>query len=374
MADGFRPPPYPYERLGALAALAASAPGGLVDCSVGTPCDPVPQAARDAGAAALQASSGYPPSIGSAELRDAAAGWLNRRFGTPATADDVAVCVGTKELVASLPHHLRLRDPSRDTVLYPAVSYPTYEMGAVLAGCRPVAVPLDGEWHLDLGAISDEDADRALLLWVNEPGNPTASVAPEGWFADVARFGAEHGVVVASDECYVEFAPRPDTITCARTQGVLAVHSVSKRSNLAGARVGFYTGDPELVGYLREVRKHAGLMVPTALQAAAAAALRDDGHVDRQRAEYEYRRALVLDALGPAGFEHTGGPMAFYLWLRAADRADGWVVAERLARTGLLVAPGDLYGAAGSDHVRLALVQPTDRLELAAQRITKEYS
>ena len=368
---GFVPPPYPYDRLDALKRLADSLSGGVVDCSIGTPCDPVPEVARRAATDALAASNGYPPSAGSLALRDAAAGWIRRRFGVAVEGAHVGACVGTKELVASLPHLLHLRNPARDTVLYPSIAYPSYEMGAVLAGCRAVPVPLDAQWHLDIGAISDADAERALVLWVNEPGNPSASTADDAYFARVAAWARDRGVIVASDECYAEFAPAPATILSCGLEGVLAMHSVSKRSNLAGMRVGFYAGDPDLVTYLVETRKHAGLMAPTMVQAAAAAALGDDEHVDVQRRRYSERRALVGDALAAHGLVHDGGDAVFYLWLRADDGVDdGWEIAARLAHeAGLLVSPGDLYGALGADHVRLALVQPHERLELALGRL-----
>jgi succinyldiaminopimelate transaminase len=370
---GFVPPPYPYERLDALKRLADSLPGGVVDCSIGTPCDPVPEVAQKAAAAAIAVSNGYPQSAGSPALRDAAAAWINRRFGVQVVGAHVGACVGTKELVASLPHVLRLRDPRRDTVLYPSIAYPSYEMGAVLAGCRSVPVPLDAQWHLDIDAISDADAERALVLWINEPGNPSASTADDPYFARVAGWARERGVIVASDECYAEFAPRPATILSSGLDGVLAMHSVSKRSNLAGMRVGFYAGDPDLVSYLVETRKHAGLMAPTMVQAAAAAALGDDAHVDEQRARYVDRKQLLTGALVEHGLVHDGGDAAFYLWLRATDGADdGWEIAARLAHgAGLLVSPGDLYGALGADHVRLALVQPNERLELALGRLVE---
>ncbi len=370
---GFVPPPYPYDRLDALRAGADEHPGGVVDCSIGTPCDPVPEVVVAAAAAALPASMGYPPSAGSIALRNAAAGWIERRFALSLDPDQVGVCVGTKEFVTALPHLLRLRDPGRDTVLYPAVAYPSYEMGATLAGCRAVPVPVDAEWHLDLSAISEADADRALVLWVNEPGNPTSSVAGSEWFAAVARWAAAHGVIVASDECYVEYARGAATILAGGTTGVLALHSLSKRSNAAGTRVGFYAGDADLVHYLVETRKHVGLMVPTAMQAAAVAALGDDAHVDVQRARYAERRALMIEALSRHGLVHDGGEMTFYLWLRdATGSADGWEIARRLATGGgLLVSPGDFYGAAGAAHVRLALVQPTDALQRCLDRLDR---
>ena len=199
--------------------------------------------------------------MGSAEYRDAALAWISRRFGVDTTDVAVAACVGTKELVSGLPHWLRLRTPLRDTVLCPLLAYPTYEMGAILASCRAVAVPMRTDGTMDLSAVKAEDAARALCLWVNSPGNPAGQL--EDLMA-AASWGREHDVPVFSDECYVEFTwsgPRR-TILETGSQGVVAVHSLSKRSNLAGLRAGFYAGDPELVGYLSRLRQHAGFMVP----------------------------------------------------------------------------------------------------------------
>ena len=375
-AVGFVPPPYPYDRLARSNGWPTRCRAGVVDCSIGTPCDPVPEVAaagRRGALAELDGLSGFGRKCGAARR---GGGWIGRRFGVAVEAAHVGACVGTKELVASLPHLLRLRNPQRDTVLYPAVAYPTYEMGAILAGCRAVPVALDSQWHLDLASVAPEDAERALVLWVNEPGNPTSSVATRDQLIATAAWARERGIVVASDECYAEFAPEPATILSGGLDGVLAMHSLSKRSNLAGMRVGFYAGDAELVAYLVETRKHAGLMAPIPMQAAAVAALGDDDHVDVQRARYAERRAFALDALAPLGLVHDGGPCSFYLWLRHDDGADdGWEIAAQLAQTaGLLVAPGDLYGKVGADHVRVALVQPRERFELAFDRLARATS
>ncbi len=287
MVAGFVPPPYPYERLDGLLKIAGDLPGGAIDLSIGTPIDPAPPAVVDA-LSASGSERGYPPSIGTPELRRAIVDWMSRRFDVSVDAADVAVCVGTKEFVGTLAQWLRLRSPDRDTILYPAVAYPTYEMGAILAGCRPVAVPLTERGRLDLAAIDAADAARALALWVNSPGNPTGACDDLG---AVAAWGRTHEVPVFSDECYVEFTwnERGRTILEHGLDGVVAVHSLSKRSNLAGARLGFYAGDPELVRYLREVRKHVGMMVPGPVQAAGVVALDDDDHVERQRAVYRRR-------------------------------------------------------------------------------------
>jgi succinyldiaminopimelate transaminase len=373
---GFVPPPYPHDRLDALRRLADAVPGGVVDTSIGNPVDPIPEIALAALRQAAPSSTSYPPSIGTLELREAAAGWIERRFGLHLDpARELIATVGTKELVASLPHFLHLRDPSRDTVLYPAISYPTYEMGAQLAGLRAVAVPLDDEWQLDLTRVRAADAERSLLLWTNDPANPTAAVAGGARVDAQVAWARERGIIVAADECYAEFTGEPmppATALQGGLDGVLACHSLSKRSNMAGLRIGFVAGAPDLIEYLGAVRKHAGLMVPTPIQAAGAAALADDEHVFEQRDRYEQRRKLMLDGLSAQGLVHDGGPALFYLWLRAAESTDdGWEVAARLAEAGTLVAPGSLYGPAGADHVRLALTQPTDRLELILERLAE---
>jgi succinyldiaminopimelate transaminase len=366
-AAGFVPPPYPYDRLEDLRAEAVARHGRCIDLSVGTPFDPPPRSVLDA-LAGSGSERGYPPSFGSADLRSAVHEWFGRRLGLDVPVDAIAACIGTKELVAGLPHWLRLRDPARDTVLYPAVSYPTYAMGAQLAGCRAVEVPLDREWSIDLSAIAPADAERALCLWVNTPGNPAGGLDD---LAAAAAWGRAHGVPVLSDECYIEFTwdGAPRTILTHGVDGVLAVHSLSKRSNLAGVRVGFYAGDPELVSYLRDIRKHAGFMVPGPCQAAGIAALADDDHVDEQRARYVERLEAGRRLLAAAGIEAPTPRGGFYLWAPAPE-GDAWGAATDLARrAGVLVSPGEFYGPAGASHVRVALVRPVDDLDEAAARL-----
>ena len=374
--SGFVPPPYPHDRLGGLRATAATVPGGIVDCSVGTPVDPLPELVRRALDDAMGTARGYPPTIGTPEYRGGAADWLTRRFGVTVDPTAVLACVGTKELVASLPRHLSLRDPSRDTVLYPGVSYPTYAMGATLAGLRAVPVPVDEHWQPDWSRVDPADADRALLVWLNDPANPTGAAATPDALDRSVTWAHAHGAIVASDECYAEFTfddhgqpAKPVTALTSDADRVLAVHSLSKRSNMAGLRVGFVAGDADLVHYLGEVRKHAGLMVPGPIQAAATAALGDDTHVDQQRTRYAARRAQVLPALEQRGIHHVGGPSTFYLWLAAPQVGDGWALAAELARLGILVAPGDLYGPAGSGDARLALTLTDAQCDLVVERL-----
>jgi succinyldiaminopimelate transaminase len=366
-AAGFVPPPYPYDRLGALHERAGRHDGGAVDCSIGTPCDP--PAAEVVGALASSGTErGYPTSGGSDAYRGAACEMLARRFKVDVATSALAACVGTKELVASLASHLSLRDPSRDTVLFPAIAYPTYAVSAQLAGLRAVAVPVD-DGRLALERLDDETVRRALVLWVNSPSNPTGRLDD---LAQAAAFGRRHGVVVCSDECYADYTwlGAPTTVLAHGHDGVLAVHSLSKRSNLAGVRAGFYAGDPALVAYLALVRRHAGLIVAGPVQAAAAVAWSDDAHVDVQRERYAHRLALVRAALLGAGLTVAAPEGSFYLWASKAGIADGWQLAAELAeRAGLVVSPGDLYGDASPAHVRIAMVQPDERLELACERL-----
>lgn len=372
----FELPPYPYDRLDPLKAVASAHEGGIVDLSIGTPFDPPPPAVIEA-LASSSAERGYPPSIGTPAFREAAAGWLERRLGVSVDAGtELAACIGTKEFVASTPRYLKLRRPERDTVLYPAVSYPSYAMGADLAGCRAVAVPVDEQWRLDLSAIDPDDVARALCLWANAPGNPAGGLDDLG---EIAAWGRANDVTILSDECYVEFTwagevpagrTQPGrTILEHGTQGVLAVHSLSKRSNLAGVRAGFYAGDAELVHWLREIRKHAGNMVPGPVQAAAVVAFGDDHHVDAQREIYWRRLNVMADVLRSCGWDVDLPGGGFYLWVRAAD-GDAWAMVDHLAtKGGALVSPGEFYGEAGASHVRVAVVQPDDRLRLVAERL-----
>ena len=254
------------------------------------------------------------------------------------------------------------------------MSYPSYAMGAALAGCRAVAVPAAPgcAGGLDLSAIAASDAERALVLWSNSPSNPTGGLGDLG---AEAAWGRAHGVPVFSDECYAEFTwdGPPRSILQEGPEGVVAVHSLSKRSNLAGVRVGFSAGDPGLIGFLRGVRQHAGLMVPGPAQAAGAVALADDDHVQVQRERYRERLVFLADV-----FTRMGCPVAlpqggFYLWVPVPGERwpDAWSMAEELARTvGLLVSPGDLYGPGGAGFVRVAVVQPMERLALVAERLT----
>lgn len=354
-------PDFPWDRLEPYKARAAAHPGGIVDLSVGTPVDPVPAVVREALAAASD-SPGYPQTYGTPELRAAAAGWLLRRHGVRVDPAAVLPTIGSKELVAWLPTLLGVRPGER--VVFPELAYPTYDVGARLAGAEPYAT--DG--LLTLGP------ERVPLVWVNSPSNPTGRVLPAEHLRKVVSWARERGAIVASDECYIELGweERPISIlhpdVCGGShEGLLAVHSLSKRSNLAGYRAGFVAGDPELVRRLLEVRKHAGMIMPAPVQAAMTAALGDDAHAEEQRARYAARRAALRPVLERAGWRVEHSEAGLYLW--ATNGQDCWEQVRILAENGILVAPGDFYGAAGRGHIRIAVTATDERIDAAVSRL-----
>jgi succinyldiaminopimelate transaminase len=355
-------PGFPWDSLAAAAELACAHLGGIVDLSVGSPVAPVPEVVQ----AALRSagnSPGYPPTAGTVELREAAAGWLARRHGVSVDPDAVLPVIGTKEFIASLPALLRCGQG--DVVAYPELAYPTYDVGARLAGATPIAA--DG-----LVALGPR---RVALAWLNSPSNPTGRILPPEHLRKVVGWARNRGTVVASDECYIELGWEAEPLSVLHPdvcdgshQGLLAVHSLSKRSNMAGYRAGFVTGDPALIAQLREVRKHAGMMVPGPVQAAMTAALRDDAHADEQRARYQARRKALWPALTIAGWTVEESAAGLYLWATHPE-LDGRASVRRLAERGILVAPGDFYGPRGVRHIRVALTATDERIAAAVGRL-----
>ncbi|GAA1314140.1 succinyldiaminopimelate transaminase [Saccharothrix xinjiangensis] len=357
-----RLPDFPWDSLADHAAAARAHPGGVVDLSIGTPVDPVPDVVRRAlGSVADQ--PGYPTTHGTTALREAAVGALARRHGVDGL-DPAAVLptIGSKELVAWLPTLLGL-GPG-DVVAIPALAYPTYEVGAKLAGATPVR-------------LADGEAPPAgtRLVWLNSPSNPTGRVRSAASLARSVAEAREVGAVVASDECYLTLPWTAEPVSVLRPEvsggspeGVLAVHSLSKSSCLAGYRAGFVTGDPALVKALLEVRKHAGMIVPRPVQEAMTAALTDDAHVAAQRERYRARRDVLLPALTGAGFTVDHSEAGLYLWSTRGE--DAWDTVAWLAERGILAAPGTFYGPTGDRHVRIALTATDERVAAAADRLT----
>ncbi|MDO5535736.1 MAG: succinyldiaminopimelate transaminase [Propionibacteriaceae bacterium] len=358
-----RLPDFPWDTIAGARERARAHPDGICDLSVGTPVDPVPTLALESLGAAASAWAGYPTVWGTPALRTAIRDYLVRRWHTVALADaNVLPVVGTKELVAHLPLQLGLG--AGDTVVIPTTAYPTYEVGARIAGATVLATDDPDE----------AAAARPALIWINSPANPHGAIlgpdALRAW-VDAARSA---GAVLASDECYGEFAwdAEPFSVlhpdVCGGTpEGLIAAHSLSKRSNVAGYRAGFLAGCSGLLGELLEVRKHSGLMVPGPVQDVMVALLGDQDHVEEQRARYRARRELLKPALEAAGFRIDHSEGSLYLWATRGEACRATV--DWLAERGILAGPGDFYGAAGAQHVRIALTATDERIAAAASRL-----
>ncbi|THA37401.1 succinyldiaminopimelate transaminase [Streptomyces sp. A1547] len=357
-----RLPAFPWDKLEPYKKTAAAHPDGIVDLSVGTPVDPVPQLIQDALVAAAD-SPGYPTVWGTVALRDAVTGWLQGRLGASAAGHrNVLPVVGSKELVAWLPTQLGLG--AGDKVAYPRLAYPTYEVGARLCGAE--AVVYDDPADLDPAGVK--------LLWLNSPSNPTGKVIPKEDLIRIVAWAREHGILLFSDECYLELGWEAEPVSvlhddvCGGSyEGIVAVHSLSKRSNLAGYRAAFIAGDADVLGELLEIRKHGGMMTPAPVQAATVVALGDDAHVEEQRVRYAARREALRAALVAHGFRVEHSEASLYLWVTRDEPC--WETVAHLAELGILVAPGDFYGEAGAQFVRVAFTATDERVEAAVKRL-----
>ncbi|MFC3960657.1 succinyldiaminopimelate transaminase [Nocardia jiangsuensis] len=356
-------PDFPWDTIAEARARAAAHPGGIVDLSVGTPVDPVDPLIRDA-LASVSEVPGYPTTHGTPELRAAAVEALKRRYGiTGLSPAAVLPVIGTKELIAGLPRLLGLG--AGDLMVIPEIAYPTYEVGGLLAGCE----------ILRADSLTQIGPRNPALIFINSPSNPTGKVLGVDHLRKVVSFARERGAIVTSDECYLGLtwegrAPsllNPEVCDGDFT-GLLAVHSLSKTSNLASYRAGFVAGDPELVAELLEVRKHSGMIVPFPIQAAMTAALGDDAHESRQRERYRTRREVLRKALEGAGFRIDDSEAGLYLWATRGEPSR--TTLNWLANLGILAAPGHFYGPAGAKHVRVALTAADERIAAAATRLT----
>ncbi|MEU4286630.1 succinyldiaminopimelate transaminase [Kribbella sp. NPDC026596] len=360
-----RLPDFPWDKLASYKQKAAEHPDGIVDLSIGSPVDPVPDLVQKALADAADAPA-YPTTIGTASARQAAVDWMARRLDVTGVDPQTGVLpvIGTKELIMLLPTLLGIG--AGDTVLIPDLAYPTYEAGAALA--RATSVPVADVATYD-GPVR--------VAYLNSPRNPSGEITSADDLRRAVEWARANDVLLVSDECYAEFGwdAQPVSVLHPEVCGgsfdnLLAVHSLSKRSNLAGYRGGFVAGDTSVVAELLAVRKHAGLMVPSPIQAAMAVAFADDAHVEEQRARYLRRRAVLRDALTDAGWEITLSNGGLYLWA-SHPSYDAYGSVGALADLGILVAPGAFYGAAGERHVRVALTGTDERIDAAVKRLQK---
>jgi succinyldiaminopimelate transaminase len=293
---------------------------------------------------------------GTPELRAAISNWAKTKL--KATGDfDVLPLIGSKELVAWLPTLLQSK-----SVNFPEIAYPTYRVGAILAGATEAAV-----------AISPENWPPADLTWVNSPANPTGRVHGDQEYLSAINWARANKSILVSDECYLEFGDtaEPTSIlqfTDGDNRNILAVHSLSKRSSMAGYRGAFLIGDKDLIARIREVRKHAGMMVPLPIQRAMTIALSDETHVAEQRARYNARRAKLAPALISAGFKIEFSNAGLYIWCTRNE--SDWDSVSWLANLGILATPGNFYGELGKSHIRIAMTASDLQIADAAARIT----
>ncbi|MFD8880023.1 succinyldiaminopimelate transaminase [Corynebacterium xerosis] len=400
-----RLPAFPWDSLAGAKARAAAHPDGMIDLSIGTPVDDVFESAR-AGLAATSAVPGYPQTAGTPELRAAIAGAMERRHGVAGLSAERGVLpvVGTKESIAWLPFLLGVGEGH--TVVIPELSYPTYEVGARMAGARVVRAD----------SLTQLGPSRPTLMYVNSPGNPSGRVLGVDHLRKVVSWARERGVIVVSDECYLglDWELEAPSILDPRVcdgdfTGLLAMHSLSKAANLASYRAGWLCGDESLVQDLLALRRHAGLMVPGPIQSAMVASLDDDHSVEVQRGRYGRRRAVLRAAVEGAGFRVDDSDGGLYLWvtrdvgdgraasdqpttdqLTTADQPTGGSTAadqptagqptagsaetcrdlvDWFADRGILVAPGEFYGPKGVRHVRIGLTASDEAIEVAAGRL-----
>lgn len=347
-------PDFPWDALAPYGDTARSHPKGIIDLSQGTPVDPTPefiqQVLRDSAN-----SPSYPVTAGTPELRAAIKKWAIDRLG--ATGEfDVLPLIGSKELVAWLPTFLE-----SSTVLIPEIAYPTYHVGALLGGAQSIPVGIDAQrWP------------AADLAWLNSPSNPTGRVHSVEEIKACIDWSRAHKSVLISDECYLEFDQSAHSYSVLSQTGgdntnILAVHSLSKRSSMAGYRAAFMLGDSALIAKIREIRKHGGMMIPLPVQKAMTVALSDDTHVAEQRARYNARKDALRPALEAAGFTVEFSNSGLYLWCTRNE--DAWTSVAWLADRGILATPGTFYGALGSKHIRIAMTATDAQIADAAARI-----
>jgi len=355
-------PDFPWDKLRPYREKAARHPDGVVDLAIGTPVDPVP-ASVQAALSSVAEIPGYPYTYGTAELRAAVVGALARRHGITGV-DPAAVLptIGSKELVAWLPRLLGVG--GGDLVVIPELAYPTYEVGAVLAGATVLRAD-------SLFAIGPQ---RPALVWLNSPANPTGRVLGVEHLRKVVEWARERGTIVVSDECYLALGWETEPLSilhpdvCGGShEGLLAVHSLSKSANMASYRAGFVVGDVELIRALHEVRRHAGMIVPRPVQEAMRVALNDDDALRAQRERYAKRREVLRSALLGNGFSIDHSEAGLYLWATRGE--DAWQTVDWLAERGIVVAPGTFYGPRGEQHVRMSLTVTDEGAQVAAARL-----
>ena len=368
---------YPFVRLDEARKRVEAQGIDVIDLGMGDPREPTDERIQQALVEALPLTGGYPRATGLPELREAIAGWIERRFGTSLDPDrQIVPTLGAKEAIFSFAQLVVDEEAGKDTVVVTEPGYPVPERGAHFARARVLALPLreDAGFLPDLEALDAETWRRVALVWVNYPNNPTCATAPRSFYERLSELAAEHDLVVASDEAYTELwfdEPPPSALELTDLTGVATFHSLSKRSSMTGYRSGFVAGDPELCDALRAFRPTVGTAPQEFVQRASVVAWSDEEHVGRNRSLYARKRSLLLAALERAGLRVVGSTATMYLWVAVPDGETSEGFAERLLEGGILVTPGSYLGPSGEGYVRFALVPAEERCAEAAERLER---
>ena len=369
---------YPYTELGDARAAREAKGLPVIDFGIGVPREPTPAFIREALTATVleEEYSSYPLASGLPELRDAIANWAQRRYGARLDPSiEVLPTLGSKEAIYHLAGLLLWAGGARDLVAVTTPGYPVAGRSTQLAGGQVIDLPLDKQsgWLPDIDAIPDEAWRRLAVIWINSPNNPTGASAPLAFYEDLAERCRRHGVVLASDEAYSEIYLGDDkpasVLELADPTHILAFNSLSKRSAMAGYRSGAVCGDPLLIGAMKDLRPTLGVTPPNFVQRASIAAWNDESHVEGMRERYARKREIMVGPLEAAGLRSVGGTASFFLWCEVAGDGDDRAAAKRLLEAGVLVAPGRIFGPGGEGYVRVALVQPIDQCEIAAEAL-----
>jgi len=362
---------YPFVQLEDAKRKAAGRLGELIDFGVGDPMERTPEFIRRTLVESISETSSYPKAAGLPDTREAIANWYGRRFGVDVDPDlEVLPSSGSKEAIFGLAQIAVDRSADKNIVVTTEPGYPIPLRSAELNGCEVLTLPLREELGFlpDLGSLDGQTWARIALFWVNYPNNPTGATAPVSFFEDLASRAVEHGFLVASDEAYSEIyfgEPPHSALEVTDPRNVVVFNTLSKRSAMTGYRSGSIVADRSVMTMLKRYRPLAGTASPEFIQRAAAAAWRDEGHVEEMRSVYAAKRELIVPFLSAKGLRVAGGDATFYLWVGTPDGETEDAFARRLLQRGVVVAPGTFFGDAGRGYVRIALVPTLEQCHKA---------
>ena len=349
---------YPFTRLEEERRRLLAAGVEVIDFGKGDPNEPTDRMIREALVEALPERAPYPLAQGLPELREAAAAWIERRFGVGVDPDrEIVPTYGSKEAIFSFAQVL---ETSGRVVAFGEPAYPVYERGALFAGAKVRTLPLRRERGFlpDLGELDDEVA----LVWVNYPHNPTGAVAPREFYEELAAAAERHDFFIGSDEAYTELwfdESPPSALQAADRSRVVVFQTLSKRSSMTGYRSGFVAGPPDVVAALKAYRPTVGTAPQEFVQRASVAAWNDERHVDETRARYRAKREVLIPAIEGRGWEIVASEATMYLWVVGPDP-------HALLERGVIVSPGEMFGPSGEGYVRFALVPTLEECVRAA--------